>query len=157
MKLQSMTDFVLGAWRSTSEIQSSAEHNTEQLRHIINYAKLLRTPLTLGMFVPCDEEGNVLEEPKFPTGERRAYDGLAELYDFQLRDYNEAKERILFEGFTIEESMYEGIYTLFLNDTYFDTWDLIQNMFVKRRDYTVEDLVCSNLTLTKSAIKKLGL
>ena len=29
----------------------------------INYANFLKQPLTLGMFIPCDLDGNVLEEP----------------------------------------------------------------------------------------------
>ena len=42
MKLISMTDFVL--------------YKKESHTQIMKYAKFLKQPLTLGMFVPCDEE-----------------------------------------------------------------------------------------------------
>jgi hypothetical protein len=49
MKLISMTDFVL-------ENDSTC---------IYKYANLLKQPLELWMFVPCDENGDVLVEPKY--------------------------------------------------------------------------------------------
>jgi hypothetical protein len=54
MKLISMTDFVL------------EQNNFKVFRNqqILNYANFLKQPLELWMFVPCDENGDVLEEPK---------------------------------------------------------------------------------------------
>ena len=37
---------------------------SQRYRKIDSYTDLITQPLTKGMFVPCDEEGNVLEEPK---------------------------------------------------------------------------------------------
>lgn len=68
MKLISMTDFVL-----------------EQRGDNLKYAQFLKQSLNLGMFVPCDLEGNVLQDP-----------GLIPSYE--LQEYRKYKERVLFEG-----------------------------------------------------------
>lgn len=61
MKLISMTDFVI--LQNISLANKEIKHNECGLR-ILKYANFLKQPLILGMFVPCDENGNVLEEPK---------------------------------------------------------------------------------------------
>ena len=64
-----------------------------------NFDEFLEQPLKVEMFVPCDEEGNVLEEPKrwkdylqYPD----SFDGNKEWNE--LYDYQQAKEKVLFEG-----------------------------------------------------------
>jgi len=79
MKLISMIDFVLG----------NDPHTKVYSKRCWNYANFLKQPLTLEMFVPCDHEGNVLEEP---TG------ASSFTYDMETV-YQKAKERVLFEGF----------------------------------------------------------
>ena len=85
------------------------------LDYIHNYAKFLKQPLKLEMFVPCNENGNVLEEPKrwkdylqYPD----SFDGNKE-WD-ELYDYQQAKEKVLFEGFKPYEdyecAKYEDVY-----------------------------------------------
>jgi hypothetical protein len=57
MKLISMTDFVL-------EQKSNLDFNpSNKWKDCLNYANFLNQPLKLEMIVPCDEDGNVLEEP----------------------------------------------------------------------------------------------
>lgn len=69
------------------------------LDYIHNYAKFLKQPLKLEMFVPCDENGNILEEPQMRP-ERNSFDEEDMDYDAQeLYDYIKAKEKVLFEGF----------------------------------------------------------
>ena len=53
-----------------------------------NFSNFLKQPLTLGMFVPCDENGNVLEEPLL-------------LPSYELDKYRKAKEKVIFDGFDI--------------------------------------------------------
>ena len=64
MKLISMTDFVL---EQKEKLKNSEQgFNIEKYDFIINvcnYAKFLKQPLEQFMFVPCDENGNVLEKP----------------------------------------------------------------------------------------------
>ena len=70
--------------------------NIEQYCERFNlYGNFITQPLTKGMFVPCDEDGNVLREPNgFSDNDINA--GQTESYSQQ---YQQAKERVLFEGF----------------------------------------------------------
>lgn len=95
MKLISMTDFVFEQKKRQfyGQIESS-----EILQTIYNYTEFLKQPLTLGMFVPCDENGNVLKEPILG---REPYSNNEEDFKSWERDYkkyNEAKEMVLFKG-----------------------------------------------------------
>ena len=83
-KLISMTDFVLEVEKYENE-----SHNVEHAFELIkNYANFLKQPLTLGMFVPCDENDNVLEEPSL-------------LPSSDLDKYRKAKEKVIFEGWQL--------------------------------------------------------
>lgn len=133
-----MTDFVLGTESSLDKYNPIGLNEDKQKRYnsILNYAKFLKQPLTLGMFVPCDVDGNVLEEPENPKKSpehMRKYDS-----------YVKAKERVLFEGFYLE---YNAVMSP--QGGYLDVGNLKQK--------TVETIVGANLTLTQSAIKQIGL
>lgn len=123
-----MTDFVL-----------EQEKSSGRLSHILNYAKFLKQPLELWMFVPCDEQGNVLEEPAvefFDSGNiEKDCNDYAQYFD----NYKEAKERVLFE-----DCIYHD--------------DIVRNAFCKIRIYAFEGMTIENLTiykvkLTSTAIK----
>jgi len=106
-KLISMVAFVL----QETKLWSGNEYESYEIaKSCLKYAQFLIQKLELWMFVPCKLVDGVwiaLEKPEFPKYEnRRAHDGLAELYDFQLKEYEEAKERCLFEGFKIK--VYNG-------------------------------------------------
>ena len=59
-----MTDFVLRINEIEKEIDQFFDSwRMKQLRIIENYAKFLKQPLKLEMFVPCDDDGNILENP----------------------------------------------------------------------------------------------
>ena len=128
MKLISMTDFVL----EQNKFRETFRYKSKQFQtSIINYANFLKQPLELWMFVPCDENGNVLEEPnpdKFTMDNVQSFDIFRE----QLSYYNKAKERILFEGFDIDAS--NGL--LYYNDV-------------------IEHLVGKDISLTPNAIKQI--
>jgi len=83
-KLISMTDFVLEQDKKAS-LGGAYDK-------IVRYAKFLKQSLTLGMFVPCDENGNVLEEIN------EDYPNNVEYFE-EIEQYNKAKKRCLFEGF----------------------------------------------------------
>lgn len=78
MKLISTTDFVL---EQSEYIKSDMIGYGEFIDKVVNYAKFLKQPLKLEMFVPC-----VNEEP-FNYSKH----GNAEQYE-------KAKEKVLFEG-----------------------------------------------------------
>lgn len=68
----------------------------------LNYAKFLKTPLTLSMFVPCGEDGSVLTE----TWKSSYIDyNNPPPDDYMLEGriaYDEALENVLFDGFEVE-------------------------------------------------------
>lgn len=69
------------------------------------YTYFITQPLTKGMFVTCDENGEVL---RVPTG-----------IDFQeyLEQYQQAKDRVLFDGwYRCEDSSYSNIDVLKSDD-----------------------------------------
>ena len=87
----------------------------KQLRIIENYAKFLKQPLKLEMFVPCDDDGNVLAEPKKPhTFASENSDEYIKKWKSEIEIYNKAKEKVLFEGFKLykdyECAKYEDVY-----------------------------------------------
>ena len=108
--------------------------NTYKWELILNYAKFLKQPLELGMFVPWDEDGNVLEIPDLSDANGRQYDiNIDE--DKAWVNYIKAKERVLIEGLDLDA--------------------VHHHIYMKRN---VEYLAnFGTLNLTDSAIKKLGL
>ena len=91
MKLISMTDFVLECYEKNDNYQNIADD-------CLLYANFLKQPLTLGMFVPCDDDGDVLEIPHPKPFQGR------QKYDDDLEIYNEAKSKVLFNGFYLDET-----------------------------------------------------
>lgn len=149
MKLISMREFVL----EQIEVKQSTSEFKET---IVNYAKFLSQPLTLGMFVPVDEEGNVLSEPEMYY-RQTGFDEVTPEYDAkEVEEYQQAKERVLFEGFTVEEGMlkYNDGDTPFItrgNLIFYDGDDIYQL-------FTIEDIVFygEDPALTQQAIKQIG-
>ena len=108
-----MTDFVLKIDEFLPQDlgQFFDSWRMSQLRLIKNYAKFLKQPLKLEMFVPCDEEGDILEEPT--NYEKRLLNMMTE-YNDEVYTYYQAKEKVLFEGFKPYEdyecTKYEDVY-----------------------------------------------
>lgn len=73
---------------------------------VIKYTEFLKQPLTLGMFVPLDRDGVVLEPLQFCcAGSDCGCMGMPVNVSSQqeIDDYYEAKEKVLFEGWTHED------------------------------------------------------
>ena len=142
-KLISMTDYVLLN-------QRYKEDSDTALFQISNYAQLLKQPLKLGMFVPCDEDGNVLKEPEENDTiydievERDIYECDYNRFDSDVFLYKQAKNRVYFEGFQFydEGNLGNGVFT-FNND------------FIECKK-KVEKMVKFELILTKSISEILG-
>jgi len=133
-RLISMTDFVL---------DQKSKFNTETLQKIFNYASFLKQPLKLEMFVPCDDEGNILEEETIYSKEESC------VFDSDAFDkYQKAKEKVLFEGdFTLKEHGENKV--VYLNEnSFYTSWN---------KSKTIENLLYLNLTLTQNAIKQFKL
>lgn len=138
MKLISMVDFILKHLDTGYSLENALKNNIL----ILKYAKFLKQPLQLGFFVPCDEKGNVLQEPMFDPSNEQYW--AAEHFQYQI-----AKERVLFEGwiYTGDKCVKHGMlqYNLDRNN-YTDIESLLT--FTQALKY---------LELTESAIKQIGL
>ena len=87
----SMTDFVLQ--QDITDIK--------QRDSIVNYANFLKQPLNLRMFVPCDEDGEILDEPR--DYEQRLPNMMTE-YNDEIYRYKQAKEKVLFENIPVAQA-----------------------------------------------------
>ena len=90
MKLISMTVFVL---EQSKRIMNVEITHLESHNQIVNYANFLKQPLKLEMFVPCDDNGNVLEGI--------IGNGMIHNYSEKVKQYEQAKDKVLFDGFDI--------------------------------------------------------
>ena len=140
-KLISMTDFVLE--------QLSIKQSTSEFKEVVkNYVRFLKQPLQLWMFVPCklvDGVWMVFEEPHpFKEGDCKEQNKL--VTDIRFKEYQEARERCLFEGFEMDNSFV----THKSHNSFFYPISCLH-------EQTIEDLVKYNLELTKTAQKQIGL
>ena len=122
-RLISMTDFVL----------EQNQYREQRFSQIVDYALFLKQPLELWMFVPCDEEVNVLENHNLTEYDK-------EMNFEQEQIYQQAKERVIFEGFIYDGFKYIECKNYCIN---------ISNL----PKLTIEHLIKHNLTLTETAIK----
>ena len=99
-----------------------------------NYAIFLKQPLELWMFVPCDEDGNVLEVVPYYA------DGVE-----KVNEYKKAKERCLFEDCIYDEEM-----QVIRKDCGIDLFYI-----PKPELFTIETMTNYDLTLTQTAIKQI--
>lgn len=148
-----MTDFVENIKVEVTKAKKARQKclSSSYLTDIFNYANFLKQPLTLGMFVPVDAEGNFLEEPH--------NDGLNDsFFKMQIafheeKKYIESKEKVLFEGFQLnyftEQRSFEVI----------DGFGCKVCVYKSQPDYfiwnhiLIESLTKIDVTLTETAIK----
>jgi len=151
MKLIPMTDFVL-------ELKGNLDSNpSNKWKDCLNYAKFLKQPLELGMFVPCDEDGNVVEKPE-ETDLNGSFLKMQINYDKEVK-WEIAKERCLFEGFS--DSIGLPQYRHYISDGMQAVFYVIKNGSTYSKILgmkTIEDLTNKTpIQLSQTAIKQLGL
>lgn len=138
-KLVSMTEFVLNEYSKLKNNQTD-DSTLEFTDNVVNYANFLNKPLTLGMFIPVDENGNVLSEPVKPhTYASENTDEYIKHYNSQVNAYKFTKERVLFEGFEWDNILEQGRNKQ--NGIYFD-----------KGNHTIEDLIQYKPILTQTAL-----
>ena len=134
MKLISCTDKVI---ELVKEDFNNGEYPKFNFRDKVNnYANFLKQPLTLSMFVPCDDDGNVLSNPKDSTLQ----------YQKKIDEYQQAKERVIFEGYkVIKFEDYYIIYDSHGRETWL-SWS---------KSKTIESLIneITEVTITPNAVK----
>jgi len=149
-KLVSMTDFVLAIDNvepkavNFSSITDIRNYQLQSYGKIVNHANFLKQPLKLGMFVPCDENDVPLKKPFCQPIQCENCDCL--------NDWEQAKDRVLFEGFELVKE-HENAWTFRKEGL-----DYEFNIF---KDCTIEELqqnfLGDEITLTASAIKQFEL
>jgi len=143
MKLISMVDFI-------NEIGNSTLHESYErdLAKIYNYCTFLEQPLKLEMFVPCDENGDVLEEPEFHEPNNESEIGN---YDELRYQFQQAKARVIFENTDCIED--NGLKYLKLTDK---THISFYNFKDKFGDKTIEDFSFNyGLIIKDSFVKRI--
>lgn len=138
IKLLSMTEFVL-------EEGNPSNTDCQFADKVMAYANFLKQPLELWMFVPCDKDGSVVEKPECSLDKECASPTCVK--------YQQAKERVLFEGFEVRKMKGWNILD-FPNNQYSKDFSVFEDAF---KELTIEDLIKYNLTLTPTAIKQIGL
>lgn len=141
MKLISMTKFVFEQEHNVIKFDYNELH--EFKTRISRYADFLKQPLTLGMFVPCDADGNVLEEVKC----NKECESCDCMYEHDL--YQEAKDKVLFEGFELSGNI-ESSWIFHLNGEF-------PRIIPKTANIDFLTMRYKGLVLTESAKKNLGL
>ena len=148
MKLISMTDFVLG--QSKLKFTNSGRWDEARWYNSLKYANFLKQPLTLGMFVPCDENGNILEEP-LPIHTYRLEVEDYEYDDNEVLQYQQAQSKVIFDGFECVEMFkrdkvitFKGVINVFYWRYEHQSWKISKGI------KTIEDLIRYNLDLTGS-------
>lgn len=141
MKIISMVEFVL----EQLVLLKNGEINILQFRNRIEkYANFLKKILTLGMFVPCDLDGNVIKEYDWVSPDSVKWE------DYE-KELLEAKSRVLFDGFRLENKHLWNKDKLFMiSDDYNESFSNIK---------TIEWLISitHEFELTESAKKQIGL
>ena len=150
-KLISMTDYVLQrANKSVSEysITETFKNGAKITNEIFEYANFLKKPLTISMFIPCDKNGNILNEVK----EFENSVGSDENYNRALRNYKIAKENVLFKGFSIKERNCNNSFIKYIENGFiaFYYFNEKSQKFEPNTDFkTIEDLIPYNLEILK--------
>ncbi|MBB6370010.1 hypothetical protein [Chryseobacterium shigense] len=154
-KLIPMTDFVIEYYAN----EGYADLQT--LRLMKNYANFLRLPLTLGMFVPVDPNGNVLKEPRNYTAWKSLDHNAVKRNDIagfeEHIHYQEAEKKCLFEGFIIAYNGYSVVRIVASYDQEvelsFNKNDLMSTAFTDIEALTVFE----DIYLTANALQSIGI
>jgi hypothetical protein len=150
MKLISTTEFIL---EQDELIRKNRITPYQFTMNVTDYALFLQRPLTLDMFVPCDDNENVLEEPIIGQFGNEQYEGA------EWDVFSRAQEKVLFKTENIEIGK-RGVFFDFKGIEYPWKFNFYNNQLRWDIRYykIIEGLVSfQDIGLTDSAIKQLGL
>ena len=127
----------------------SEKSDLEYRRLRENFDNFLEKPLKLGYFIACDENDVPLEEPIYSIINYGASPESIKYYEADKKLFEEAKQRVLFEGFEYDKE----------ND--WVTYNEFARFFVSElQNGKVEDLfklIKDEITLTETSKKEIGL
>ena len=133
-----LTDYVLSITPDKIEYSDKLDYFQTFEKLILDYATLLKTPIELGQFMPCDLDGNVLKEPTHLQKMQAGWmDNPIDNNFYKVKEYNEAKERVLFKGCEVETFVDYSL-VKFNGDNIWVSWN---------KTKTIEDLTHLNLEL----------
>lgn len=156
---KTMVEFVLEQHTILIEPQSLYEQNqirALRFEKILNYANALSQTPRLGHFIPCDENDVPLDEPlsMYYTPEFNCQKYPQELYENDCKKYQQACDRVLFEGFYIfrinervSRVTNPPVAVFWYNLENEQEWSLTHSI------KTYEDLIKYNLPLTDNGAK----
>ncbi len=157
-KLIPMTDFVIEYYSH----EGYADLQTLKLMN--NYATFLKKPLTLGMFVPVDEKGNILKEPKnyiswksLSHNKKTSAGGGESTVFEEYKIYRKAEKKCLFDSFRIAYNGYSVVRIVAEYDGSVElSFNKNEKIFQNFSD--VESLTYFNeIYLNEVALKKIGI
>ena len=140
-----MTDYVLNM------INDFPDEWGTRMNRTVKYAHFLTQPLKLEMFVPYNEDGNVLEEPiGYEIFKEGIKEGGTVVWAVQCKEYQQALKKVLFKGFKSSDE--------YLNAHCVSHKNIGQITFLKKVDaihpddkyQTIQDLVHLDLELTEN-------
>jgi hypothetical protein len=174
-----MTDYVKEQGEIGMEIQSISHQQlfrVNRFNKMVKYANFISLTPEIWMFVACDSEGNVLEEPtdeklcKYcPIEEDKRHVSAHSIgcegsrcdvaYENYEEEYQQAKERCYFDGWEYDGAE-DGFIYLKKDDTLliFDAENktlMLSNNSEEFNISTIEDLIPYNLPLTATAQKEI--
>jgi len=156
MKLISMTDFVIEKEFGYGNEVISSEQFTKL---ICNYVNFLKQPLEIWMFVPCKLVNGVwvvlVEKPLSPKTDENWNKWI---------EYQQAKDRVLFKGFTFQEyrncpTVKNGKLTFIFDEhgCWLEAYDSCDGQRIDNIERLTQlNLSEEHLQLTRTAIKIIG-
>lgn len=149
MILTNTQDFVL---LLDSKITDKACNTTKRLNFetSVKHALFLKSELKLEMFVPCDEDGSVLEEPIISEHllDRFSQQPVKSENTPEAYRYRKAKKRVLFKGFENHKIEDFKKYLKITNN------ELRTNGVFSRVEHLVNNVVVYPIELTEAGIKQ---
>lgn len=149
-----MTDFVIEYY------SNEGYADLQTLKMMINYAQFLKKKLSIGMFVPVDEYGNILKMPaNYPVWKSRKSrtEGLInDAEETEFKKYKKAEAKCFFTGFEIA---YNGYSVVRIVASYnhsielsFNKNDLTFQLFTD-----IDSLTDFEIYLSAAALKSIGI
>ncbi|MGU3377679.1 hypothetical protein [Chryseobacterium sp. M5A1_1a] len=156
MELQKMTSFIEEQEKIIPAEENGPVRDWDRIftQRVISYCRFLQQPITLGMFVPVDEQGNVLEEPNqekygwysaksFDEESLWVYQDGETKYNEALEQWDKCGEKVLFKGFYKEFNAVRSPDGGYLH-------------FESLNGKIIETIIGADLELTTSALKQIG-
>ena len=142
MKLVSMVEYILNLKTSLNKEKTLDVWTWKD--SVIEYAKFLKQPLRLEMFVPCDDEGKELKgKPLSP-----ASDGEWDRWEKEKDIYKKAVDKVVFKKVDKKSINKHGSFSLEVNGLQVAYYKGSPQYWVGL-DKTIEDLVGLGIELNK--------